>query len=81
MANQPAHEIRLGRIKAVIWMNKTESGLRLNTTISKVYRIAEDDRKSGDDGWRETQSFAREDLLLVAKVADMACTWIYVNGG
>src|SRR5262245_36295875 len=28
----PAHELRLGRIKAVIWANPSESGTRYNVT-------------------------------------------------
>lgn len=27
--------------------------------------------------WHQSQSFGRDDLLLVAKVADLCPTWIY----
>ena len=27
--------------------------------------------------WHQSQSFGRDDLLLVAKVADLCHTWIY----
>ncbi len=66
---KPAHEIRLGRIKATIWENETENGTRHNVTISRLY-------KDGDQ-WKQTTSFGREDLPLVAKVADLAHTWTY----
>ncbi len=70
MAKQkPAHEIRLGRIKATIWENETEQGTRYNVNVNRLY-------KDGDE-WKQTASFGREDLPLVAKVADLAHTWIY----
>ena len=68
MAHKPVHEIRMGAIKAAIWCNETASGPRHNVTISRLY-------KDGDD-WKTTESFGRDDLLLVAKVADQAHSWI-----
>lgn len=72
MANKPVHEIRLGAVKVAIWLNETTSGPRHNVTISRLY-------KDGND-WKTTDSFGRDDLLLVAKVADMAHTWIFQQG-
>src|ERR1044071_4391556 len=67
---QPAHEVRLGAVKAAIWQNDTDSGVRYNVTFQRLYR-------DGDAGqWKSTESFGRDDLLLVAKVADLAHTWI-----
>ena len=75
---KPAFEVRLGRIKATVWKNDTERGDRFNTTFKRVYRLQEDDRKgSEDNGWRETESFGREDLLLLGKLADQVHTWIH----
>lgn len=70
--NKPVHELRLGRIRAAIWLNDTESGPRYNVQISRLYK----DQK---DKWKDSQSFGREDLPLVAKVADLAMVWIYEN--
>ena len=70
---KPAHEIRLGRIKATIWENETDNGTRHNVTVSRLY-------KDGDQ-WKQTTSFGREDLPLVAKVVDLAHTWIYEQAG
>ena len=67
--NRPVHEIRLGRIKAVIWANETSEGTRNSVQIRRLY-------KDGDD-WKESDSFGRDDLPLVAKVADQAHTWIF----
>ena len=70
MAQQkPAHEIRLGRITAAIWLNEGSNGAFYNVTISRIY-------KDGND-WKRSDSFGRDDLPLVAKVADLAHTWIY----
>lgn len=66
---QPVREFRLGLIKAAVWKNDTEIGVRYNTTVSRSY-------KDGND-WKSSDSFGREDLLLLAKVADMAHTWIH----
>ena len=70
MAKQkPANEIRLGRIKATIWANDTTNGIRHNVTVRRLY-------KDGD-AWKESDSFGRDDLPLVAKVLDQAHTWIF----
>src|SRR6478609_8006200 len=68
---RPVHEIRIGRIRAAIWMNETENGVRHNVTISRLYR----DEQQGQ--WKDSTSFGRDDLPLVAKVADQAHSWIY----
>lgn len=70
---KPAHEIRLGRIKATIWENETDNGVRHNVSVSRLY-------KDGDE-WKQTASFGRDDLPLVAKVADLAHLWIYEQAG
>ena len=66
---KPANEIRLGRIKAVIWENDTKHGVRHNVSITRLY-------KDGDT-WKDTTSFGRDDLPLIAKVADLAHTWVF----
>ena len=66
---RPVHEVRLGRIKAAIWENPGENGVRHNVTITRIYK--------DDDGWKDTSSFGRDDLPLVAKVADLAHSWIF----
>lgn len=69
-SNKPVHEIRLGRIRAAVWLNDTENGPRYNVQISRLY-------KDGKDKWKDSTSFGRDDLPLVAKVADFAMVWIY----
>ena len=69
---QPVHEIRLGAVKAAIWENETSVGVRHNVTVSRLYKEGEE--------WRNTDSFGRDDLPLVAKVVDQAHSWIFTEG-
>ena len=70
-SNKPVAEVRVGAVKAAIWPNQTESGVvRHNVTFSRIY-------KDADGNWKSTSSFGRDDLLVVAKVADMAHTKIF----
>ena len=68
---KPIHEVRIGSIKAAIWENQVENNTRYNVTLSRIY-------KDGKD-WKSTASFGRDDLPLVAKVADQAHTWIFAE--
>lgn len=68
---RPVHEVRMGRIKAAIWENKTEQGMRHNVSITRIY-------KDGNT-WKDSTSFGRDDLPLVTKIADVAHMWIYAN--
>jgi len=66
---KPVKELRLGRVKAAIWANDTEGGVRHNVTFVRLY-------KDGDE-WKTSTSFGREELPLLAKVCDMAHTYLY----
>ena len=68
---KPVHEVRVGSVKAAIWENPPENGVRHNVTFERLYK--------SDDEWKQTQSFGRDDLLVLAKVADQAHTWIFEN--
>ena len=66
---KPIHEVRIGAIKAAVWKNDTQNGVRYNTTFSRLYK--------DEDEWKTTDSFGRDDLLVLAKVADRAHSWIH----
>ena len=66
---KPVAEVRIGPVKASIWRNETANNTRHNVTFSRLY-------KDGDQ-WKTTQSFARDDLLVLAKVADQAHSRIF----
>ena len=70
MANpKPVAEVRIGRVKATVWPNETEGRTRHNVTFSRLYRDGAE--------WKSTQSFSRNDLLVLAKVADQAHSRIF----
>ena len=71
MSKKPVHEIRFGLIKARVWQNNTRSGQRHNVTVCRLYR--------NGDTWKESAQFGRDDLPVLAKVIDLAHTWIFVN--
>ena len=68
---KPVHEIRIGLIRAAIWRNENENGTWYNVTFERLY-------KDGDE-WKSSSSFGRDDLLVLAKVADQVHTWIVNN--
>ena len=70
--NRPLHEVHFGHVKAAIWANEVDGRVRHNVTLQRLY-------KDGDD-WKTSQSFGRDDLALVAKVSDLAHTWIFQQG-
>jgi hypothetical protein len=70
--NKPVSEIRLGAIKAAIWDNTSADGItRYNVTFTRGYKDGEE--------WKNTDSFGRDDLLVLAKIADHAHTWIHAQ--
>jgi hypothetical protein len=68
-ANKPIATFKLGRIQAAVWENHGENGAFCNVTIQRSYL--------DDDEWKSSTSFGRLDLPLVAKVAELAMTFIY----
>lgn len=74
-STRPVRVIRLGRIRAAVWANQTDSGMIYNTTFERLYK------PDGEDQWKSTDSFGMNDLLLLAKVADLAHTWICQHRG
>ena len=69
MTRGESHEIRFGLIKATISEKSVRGHARHRVKIVRLY-------KDGDVG-KESQMFGRDDLPLVAKVADLSHTWIY----
>ena len=69
-ANKPVHEIRLGRVRVAVWENQSVAGPFHSVTLSRLY-------KDEAGKWADSASFDRDDLPLLAKLADQAHTWIY----
>ena len=69
-AKLPVKTFRLGRIKAAMWENEADQKKFYNVTFARTYV---DDAKN----YHDTDSFGRDDLPLVAKLADQAHTFIF----
>lgn len=67
--NKPVHEIRLGSVRAAIWANITQNGVRHSVTISRSYKVGND--------WKKTNSYGKEDLLVLEKITELAQKWLY----
>ncbi len=66
--NQPTHQIRVGRVIASVWERSGDTGPRFNATFQRFYRK--------DEKWSYSDNFSGDDLLCLAKAADLAHTWI-----
>ena len=71
--NKPVHEIRLGSVRAAIWANPTQNGVRHSVTLSRSYK--------DDTGWKKTNTYGRDDLPALEKVAELAQVWIFTREG
>ena len=67
--SRPAAELRIGAVKATVRENETSGITRHNITFSRLY-------KEGAH-WKTIQTFRRNDLLVLAKVADQAHSLIF----
>ncbi len=66
--NRPVHEERIGSIKAAIWANNTAAGIRHSVTFVRLYKDGEE--------WKTSDSFGRDDLLMLNRVSERAFDWI-----
>jgi hypothetical protein len=67
---KPIHEVRLGRVRGAIWQNVKDGITRYGVTFSRLY-------KDKDDHWKDTLSFGKEDLLLLAELARQTAVLLY----
>ena len=68
-SNLPVKTFRLGRIKAAVWENEGEQKF-YSVTFARTY-------VDEANNYHDTDSFGRDDLPLVAKLADQAHTLIF----
>lgn len=67
--NSPVAQLRYGSISAAIWKNDSDKGAFYNVTFQRTYKESEELKNS--------QSFRRDDLLVLAKLADLAHSKIF----
>lgn len=64
---KPLRTLRIGAVQAAIWRNDGEKGPFYNVTFERRYRDSQEQ-------WQSSHSFGRDDLLILAKIADEAHT-------
>jgi hypothetical protein len=68
-ASKPAARVTMYPITAAIWRNETAKGAAYSVTVQRSYKNAEGE-------WKSSDSLNESDLLLAAKVLDLAHTEI-----
>jgi hypothetical protein len=73
-ATKPVEEIRMGAVKATIWKNMVDQGNNsrpiYNVSFQRLYRDAE-------SKWQSSGSFGRDDLLVLAQIAERTFARVY----
>ena len=80
--DRPVRVIRIRNIRGNIWANRLPSGhIAYNCTFDRLWK---EDAETNDQGqvtkegkWKQSQSFGKDDLLLLTKVADLCHTFVY----
>jgi hypothetical protein len=67
---RPVFEARFGRLRVSVWRQESDKGPWFNVVLSRSYKD-----ESGQ--WQTANSFGARDLLEVAKLCDVAHTWVY----
>jgi hypothetical protein len=72
-SNPPVHTIRYGALRAAIWKREVDLGNNSRPMYSVTFSRS---FKDGQNNWKESSSFGFDDLLLLAKAADEAHSWV-----
>ncbi len=68
MKSKPAHEIKVGGVKATIWLNDGNGAARHTVNTSRSFKAGEE--------WRQTHSFHKSDLPKLIDALTQAEQWI-----
>lgn len=69
----PIRNLRLGRLKAAVWENAADERTYYSVKFSRTY--VDENKK-----FQDADNFGRDDLLLLAKLADHVHTFICERG-
>jgi hypothetical protein len=69
-SNKPAHTIRAGVLSVSIWRQDGSNGTFYRCNAQRAYK------PDGEEEWKHTDSFGRDDLLIVAELMTTAWQWI-----
>jgi len=67
---KPVFDYRINLVQGTVWANEHDGKVFFDTTVRRLYK--EEDKKN----WGQSHSFGRDDLLALAKVADVCHSWI-----
>ena len=70
--SQPVHRLKDGLLTASIWCNETNDG-------NPIYSVSFNRSYLKDDEWQTAFSYARSDILKIARLAEQAYDWIARN--
>jgi hypothetical protein len=70
-AKQPVHKLRAGGIEVSIWENEGQKGDFYTVSVRRSY-------KQGDE-WKDSDNYAEDDLLRLAKLIEEADSWIIAH--
>jgi len=70
----PVAEVRLAACRAAIWANESSNGSTwYNVTLSRLY-------KDEAGNWKDSTSFGRDELPIVAEIVRQAWLWVFEIG-
>jgi hypothetical protein len=80
--DRPVKVVRIRNIRGNVWANRAQNGrLFYSVTFDRLWKdddeLGEGNRVVKRGEWHQSGSFGADDLLLLAKIADLAHTWIY----
>ena len=68
--NKPVKDFSDGTIRISVWRNQSEHGPMFSVTCRRRYKD-----KTADE-WKDSYSYGQDDILHLAKLLDLAHTWI-----
>ena len=70
-ARKPVHKLKDGTIELAVWQNEGDNGPFYTVTHKRSYKQK--------DEWKDSDSYGQGDLLALAKLLDLAHTWILLH--
>lgn len=75
MKSKPITELRYGRVRAAVWQNQGKSGGSYKSvSFSRLY-------KTEDCKWADSTSFSKQDLLVLAQLAEKVFATLCEDSG
>lgn len=72
--SKPVFKFNIGVVSGAVWANERAGFTSYDASFKRGY--IKETTADGKDIWGDTQSFGRDDLLALAKCADVCHSWI-----